>query len=731
VVLLVLLFAVGDAPLAWPGIFLWAAGAVPLALGVAGWWHGWVAARAFPFPPGSYLFATELIQATAGKCHLFSMDELVDARPVITKDHQGVARASLQLVFQTGNVNLPVVSESAATRAIAGLWAGRDALAGALASEDWGQVATHDPLYEARHGGHWEQVAPIHGAAVWNAAGVPQARPGLGLGLPVGIAVGALAALALWWGSNALRDRLAFTRARTANTVKAWQRYVDLGTTSRRGEAAVHWLPAAALEAAKKDGSLAALREVTTRHPQTAAAHEAEQMLRTRLEDSIARARTGTSPDAARALEALLRWLGQEASSVLEVRFGQRMKATPSDFAEAWTAMDTALTLRGAKVDMARIKEHFDRGTLQARENALIARLGEGLERQLGENVILMQRGEDFSGSPTGFAAPALAIEWTSALSPTAAQDLRNVAESIYLPMIFHFTATLVVPGAEPFGWEFDIDPLPALVESASVKGLYGRMFDAAFEELDQRLAASFFPNHAPPRKEVLHPAQRTTSSSVPARGLTPVRREPTLVGNGTAFFIAPSGYLVTAYHCVRDAGLIKVVQKGAPSLEATVEKSDPTNDLAVLKVRGAAVAECVPIRPSRTVRQGESVATIGFPNIRQQGREAKLSRGEISSLTGMRDEPSEFQISVPLQPGNSGGPLFDLHGNVVGVVVSSLRNAQVVNYAVKSSILLSFLEVMPELATLPLPHTGETPQFEDMLERVGKATVLLEIYEK
>ena len=97
----------------------------------------------------------------------------------------------------------------------------------------------------------------------------------------------------------------------------------------------------------------------------------------------------------------------------------------------------------------------------------------------------------------------------------------------------------------------------------------------------------------------------------------------------------------------------------------------------------------------------------MGFPNIGLQSFAPKLAKGEIASLSGAGDDARYFQISVPVQPGNSGGALVDERGNVVGVVSAKL-NASValkstgalpenVNYAVKSSYLLSFLESVTE----------------------------------
>jgi S1-C subfamily serine protease len=95
-----------------------------------------------------------------------------------------------------------------------------------------------------------------------------------------------------------------------------------------------------------------------------------------------------------------------------------------------------------------------------------------------------------------------------------------------------------------------------------------------------------------------------------------------------------------------------------------------------------------------------------------------------------MRDDASRFQISVPLQPGNSGGPSFEMHCNVVGVVVAVLRRAQVVNYAVKSSHLSRLCERVPGLRGIRAQKMGATPAFEDMTEGVIPGTVFIERYQ-
>ena len=116
-----------------------------------------------------------------------------------------------------------------------------------------------------------------------------------------------------------------------------------------------------------------------------------------------------------------------------------------------------------------------------------------------------------------------------------------------------------------------------------------------------------------------------------------------------------------------------------------------------------------------------------------------KLAKGEIASLSGAQDDARYFQISVPVQPGNSGGALVDERGNVVGVVSAKLSARAAlaasgalpenVNYAVKSSYLLSFLESVPEVsAKFKEPETKER-KFEDVVKSAEQAAVLVLVY--
>src|SRR5204862_795676 len=120
---------------------------------------------------------------------------------------------------------------------------------------------------------------------------------------------------------------------------------------------------------------------------------------------------------------------------------------------------------------------------------------------------------------------------------------------------------------------------------------------------------------------------------------------------SGTGFFITEDGYLITNEHVAGNGVQVRLVT-AAGLLSAKVVKVDAANDLALLKADGKFTP--LPVATSRTSRLGNTVATVGFPNIGLQGFAPKLAKGEIASLSGASDDPRYFQISVPVQPGGN-----------------------------------------------------------------------------
>jgi S1-C subfamily serine protease len=209
-----------------------------------------------------------------------------------------------------------------------------------------------------------------------------------------------------------------------------------------------------------------------------------------------------------------------------------------------------------------------------------------------------------------------------------------------------------------------------------------------------------------------------------------PLKSRTTVVGSGA--IISPSGYVLTAAHVLGHSAVVSVVMVNDHKT-ARLVRLDDANDIALLKIDGGPYS-ALPLVPSGAVRLGQAVATIGFPNVEIQGFSPKVTRGEISSLNGVGDDPRSWQVSVPVQPGNSGGPLLDENGNLIGVVLAKLGLEaakatqdlpQNVGYALKSAYIVPLLESL--VNDLPPAHQGvKKPSFEEMVAIAREATVLI-----
>jgi S1-C subfamily serine protease len=170
--------------------------------------------------------------------------------------------------------------------------------------------------------------------------------------------------------------------------------------------------------------------------------------------------------------------------------------------------------------------------------------------------------------------------------------------------------------------------------------------------------------------------------------------------GSGTGFLITTEGHILTNEHVVGGCSSVKVQRPGDVAHNARVLAIDAQNDLGLVlaDIKSSAVA---PLRSD--VKLGENVSVFGFPLAQLLASSGNFTVGHVSALAGLKDDTSQFQISAQIHPGNSGGPVLDRNGNVVGVVVATLNTmavaertgivAQNVNFAIKGRTALSFLD--------------------------------------
>lgn len=162
----------------------------------------------------------------------------------------------------------------------------------------------------------------------------------------------------------------------------------------------------------------------------------------------------------------------------------------------------------------------------------------------------------------------------------------------------------------------------------------------------------------------------------------------------GTGFAITSNGYIVTNYHVIAGADSLYIQNTKGEAYKAISVFEDVSSDLAVLKVTDSAFkAQPLPytLKP-QSVRLGEEVFTMGFPR-----DEVVYGKGYISAQTGFNGDTAAYQVSIPVNPGNSGAPLLDNKGNVIGIVTGKQTTSDGIAFAVKSAHLKRLLEEMPK----------------------------------
>ena len=173
-------------------------------------------------------------------------------------------------------------------------------------------------------------------------------------------------------------------------------------------------------------------------------------------------------------------------------------------------------------------------------------------------------------------------------------------------------------------------------------------------------------------------------------------------ISSGSGFIVSRSGEILTNFHVVKGCSSL-TVQIGNDSTEkAELIARDETNDLAIIRIN-AAVNPAGAFRESPPIRAGEHVIALGYPLSGFLASTANLSEGIISALAGLYDDFRYIQISAPVQPGNSGGPLLDTSGHIIGIVSGKLDAMRVqnytgdisqnVNFAIKGDVAKAFLD--------------------------------------
>lgn len=209
-------------------------------------------------------------------------------------------------------------------------------------------------------------------------------------------------------------------------------------------------------------------------------------------------------------------------------------------------------------------------------------------------------------------------------------------------------------------------------------------------------------------------------------------------VANGTGFFINEKGYIATNYHVVEDASAYKVEvtsgnQTEVKSYDVVIVSTDEQNDLAILKIDDDRFKSLRRLRYNFTTKMkdvGTDVFTLGYPLTEIMGSEIKYTDGVISSRSGYQGDITTYQITVPIQPGNSGGPLFSSDGELVGITSSGIDKqlADNANYAIKTMYLKTLIDSTPGKIKTPSYTKIKKSTRTEKIKTLSNYVVLIKI---
>ncbi len=201
-------------------------------------------------------------------------------------------------------------------------------------------------------------------------------------------------------------------------------------------------------------------------------------------------------------------------------------------------------------------------------------------------------------------------------------------------------------------------------------------------------------------------------------------------LGSGTAFSINDRGNLLTNYHVIEGCNSLTFRLPGQDPVAASVVATDIDADLALLKAELLTVPATFDLQ--NRPRLGDEIVVFGFPLLGDLSSQGNLTSGLVSALTGLEDDMGTFQISAQIQPGNSGGPVINRSGSVVGVVVSQANEQyftrqagttpQNVNFAITGNEIHAFLNAN-RMKFLQATNTQQYLSIADIAERAQRYT--------
>ncbi|WP_083325851.1 S1C family serine protease [Hymenobacter coccineus] len=203
---------------------------------------------------------------------------------------------------------------------------------------------------------------------------------------------------------------------------------------------------------------------------------------------------------------------------------------------------------------------------------------------------------------------------------------------------------------------------------------------------------------------------------------------------SGTGFALTADGYLVTSYHVIQGADSLLIEGRDQQHYHAETVYADRAHDLAILRIKDRDFNGFGRLPYTFKAGQadlGERVYTLGYPR-----EDMVYGDGALSARSGFGGDTAFYQVSIPVNPGNSGGPLLDEHGNLIGVVSGRQSDAQSAAFATKSSLLLRLVDSLAKkqpAAPYHLPHTNRlvgTPR-PQQIKKLQDFVFVVKVFEK
>jgi S1-C subfamily serine protease len=302
--------------------------------------------------------------------------------------------------------------------------------------------------------------------------------------------------------------------------------------------------------------------------------------------------------------------------------------------------------------------DHYIKGTLSPEAHQL-------LEERMGNDVIFKQKVESH-------------LQFIETLQRTGNREALKTSLSRYHNDL---TPGFSIEESRPHTGIRQYWPSIAIAASVAFISVVGTL--VATQSLEKKQTADY----KELRKNV---EQIKKSQKAMMEDLQEVKGNDPLPGNyeGTGFLISSNGYVATSYHVIRDADSVFIENKKYGRLKASIVKGDPKNDVAILKIEQVSFRAPVPYTiHADEAALGESVFTLGFPR-----EDIVYGEGTVSASSGYGRNMQAYQIAVPVNPGNSGGPLLNKQGQLVGIISGQQTETQGAAFATKSSVLLAVL---------------------------------------